>query len=102
ALGALCDVADRKLDLLAAADDAFHRAWQQAPPATSFLDPFARALEDGVRDGTLRELGTPIEAADVVFNTVCWSYVHLRARHGWSQGKARGLVLPLVLEGAAA
>ena len=94
-------MADRNLDLLAAADDAFHRAWKQAPPAGSFLGPFARALEDGVRDGSLRELGTPMEAADVVFNTVCWSYVHLRARHGWSREKTRGLVLPLVLEGAA-
>jgi hypothetical protein len=37
-----------------------------------------------------------------VFNTVCWPYVHLRARHGWSPEKTRGLVLPLVLRGVSA
>jgi len=102
ALDALCDVADRHLDLLSAADDAFHRAWQQAPPAGSFLEPFVRALEDGVVDGTLRRLGEAVDAADAVFNTACWPYVHLCARHGWSPEKARGLVLPLVLTGVAA
>jgi AcrR family transcriptional regulator len=101
ALAALCDVADRHLDLLSAADDAFHRAWQQSRPAGSFLEPFVRALEDGVADGTLRHLGESLDAADAVFNTVCWPYVHLRARHGWSVDKARGLVLPLVLGGVA-
>jgi AcrR family transcriptional regulator len=102
ALDALCDVADRHLELLSAADDAFHRAWREAPPAESFLQPFVRALEDGAADGTLRTLGSPIDAADAVFNTVCWPYVHLRARHGWTREKTRGLVLPLVLQGVAA
>jgi AcrR family transcriptional regulator len=101
-LDALCDVADRHLDLLSAADDVFHRAWHQASPAASFLEPFVRALEDGAADGTLRSLGPTIDTADAVFNTVCWPYVHLRARHGWSQEKTRGLVLPLVLRGVAA
>jgi AcrR family transcriptional regulator len=101
-LGALCGVADRHLDLLSAADDAFHRAWQRSPPAGSFLEPFVRALEDGAADGTLRSLGPAIDAADAVFNTVCWPYVHLRARHGWSQQKARGLILELVLQGVVA
>lgn len=102
ALAALCDVADRHLDLLSAADDAFHRAWQAAPPADSFLEPFVRALEDGAADGTLRTLGPVLDTADALFNTVCWPYVHLRSRHGWPQDKARGLVLPLVLHGVAA
>jgi AcrR family transcriptional regulator len=102
ALAALCDVADRHLELLSAADDAFHRAWQEAPPAEGFLQPFVRALEDGAADGTLRTLGPAIDAADAVFNTVCWPYVHLRARHGWSPEKTRGLVLPLVLRGVSA
>ncbi len=102
AIAALCDVADRHLELLSAADDAFHRAWQEAPPAGSFLEPFVRALEDGAADGTLRTLGPAIDAADALFNTVCWPYVHLRARHGWPQQKTRGLVLPLVLRGVAA
>jgi AcrR family transcriptional regulator len=101
ALGALCDVADRHLDLLSAADDAFHRAWKEAPPAGSFLQPFVRAVDDGVADGTLRELGTSVDVADTIFNTVCWSYVHLRGRHGWTPEKARALVLPLVLDGVA-
>jgi AcrR family transcriptional regulator len=101
ALAALCDVADRHLELLSAADDAFHRAWR-ANPSARFLEPFVRAFEDGAADGTLRTLGPAIDAADAVFNTVCWPYVHLRARHGWQAEKARGLVLPLVLQGVAA
>jgi AcrR family transcriptional regulator len=101
ALAALCSVADRHLDLLLASDSAFHRAWAQAQPQVSFLGPFIRIVEDGVADGTLRDTGEPHVVADVLFNTVCWPYVHLRGRHEWTPADASGRVIGLVLDGVA-
>jgi hypothetical protein len=37
--------------------------------------------------------------ADVVFNSVCWGYVHLRHRHGWSPDRAREPLLATALVG---
>jgi AcrR family transcriptional regulator len=107
ALEALCAVADRHLDLLLVSDTAFHRAWariqaEQSGSEVSFLGPFIRILEDGVADGTLRAAGEPPVVADVLFNTVCWPYVHLRGRHGWTSGDATERVVGLVLDGIAA
>jgi AcrR family transcriptional regulator len=105
ALAALCSVADRHLDLLLASDSAFHRAWSQtqsqAQPQVSFLGPFIRIVEDGVADGTLRDAGEPQIVADVLFNTVCWPYVHLRGRHEWTPADASARVIGLVLDGVA-
>jgi AcrR family transcriptional regulator len=102
ALIALCDVAERHLDLLLASDTAFHQAWAARRPRVSFLDPFMRIVDDGAADGTLRRLGKPADAADLLFNTVCWSYVHLRGRHEWTRERARERVVALVLDGIAA
>jgi AcrR family transcriptional regulator len=96
ALGALCDVADRHLELLLISDEVFHRA------PGDFLEPLVRGLRDGYADGSVRRLGTAEDAADAIFNTVCWSYVHLRARHKWSVRRARDSVLGLVADGYAA
>jgi AcrR family transcriptional regulator len=106
ALEALCAVADRHLDLLLASDTAFHRAWAriQSEPSqagVSFLGPFVRIIEDGVADGTLRAVGEPLVVADVLFNTVCWPYVHLRGRHEWTSTDATERVVGLVLDGIA-
>jgi len=102
ALEALCDVAESHLDLLLASDTAFHRAWAEARPRVSFLEPFIRIAEDGVADGTLRHLAPARATADLLFNTVCWSYVHLRGRHGWKPEATRKRVIALALEGMAA
>jgi AcrR family transcriptional regulator len=100
ALEALCHVADRHLDLLLASDVAFHKAQERADPRPSFIEPLVRLLHDGVADGTLRPPPTSFEDfANTVFNTVCWSYVHLRGRHGWPGEQARSLVLDIVLNG---
>jgi AcrR family transcriptional regulator len=96
ALEALCDVADRHLELLLISDEVFHRA-----PA-NFLEPLVRALRDGYADGSLQRLGSAEDAADAIFNTVCWGYVHLRARHKWSVSRTRSSILGLVAEGYAA
>ena len=100
ALEALCEVADRQIDLLLASDVAFHEAQERADPRPSFIEPLVRLLHDGVADGTLRPPPTSFEDfANTIFNTVCWSYVHLRGRHGWPPKQARALILDLVLNG---
>src|SRR5437762_307651 len=57
------------------------------------------SLERGGRDGSLASQVSAEDAADVVFNTACWGYVHLRARHRWSRKRARTQVRALVLTG---
>jgi AcrR family transcriptional regulator len=101
ALRALCGVADRHLQLLVAADTAFHRAQARARPRPSFIGPLVRLLRDGVTDGSLREPADYDDRANALFNTVCWSYVHLRGRHRWSAQRASTAVLDLVLNGVA-
>jgi len=98
----LCDVADRHLSLLLASDRVFHRGFREehGGAGVDFVDPFARFIAEGVADGSLRSLSeTPLEAAEIVFNTVCWTYVHLRGSHEWPTKKARSLVIDLVLRG---
>jgi AcrR family transcriptional regulator len=102
ALVALCEVAERHLDLLLASDTTFHRAWAEARPRVSFLEPFIRITEEGIADGTLRKVAAPRETADLLFNTVCWSYLHLRARHGWKPKPTRERIIALALDGIAA
>jgi AcrR family transcriptional regulator len=104
-LNALFAVADRHLDLLAVSDQVFHWAAERCrfPKASKgFLTPFVAALRAGAADGTLTLTGSLEDAADVVFNTACWGYVHLRRRHAWSKGRARRQVTDLLLGGLKA
>jgi AcrR family transcriptional regulator len=95
---ALCDLADEHLGLLAALYDgptaAFHLALDDADVLTRFeyTEPFERILADGVADGTLAS-DDPHEDAEVMFNVVGWTYVHLRRSHGWSSRRARDALL---------
>lgn len=98
ALAALCDVAERHLPLLLVSDTIFHEAHDFTQ--TSFIDPLARLLRDGISDGSIREVDSS-EMADVLFNTVCWTYVHLRARHQWEPERIKMLLLDLILKGLA-
>ncbi len=107
ALDALCDIADRHLQLLTVSDDAFHLASQRVRDITgqafSFLDPFSTALRAGAADGSLKlPDGAVADLADALFNTVCWGYVHLRRRHGWPDARARRPVLDIALAGLGA
>lgn len=99
ALCALCDVADRHLPLLLASDTAFHRATSLISPPISFLDPLTRLIRDGMTDGSLTPSEDYQTTGDVVFNTICWPYVHLRGRHDWTPAKARGLLIHLIMTG---
>ena len=50
----------------------------------------SRLFGDGFADGPLAPPdGDPAEAAELLFNTVGWSYVHLRGRHRWPIERAR-------------
>ena len=99
AANALCDTADRHLPALMASDNVFHGDFPG--PASDLLGPFARALRDGIADGTLRALDDPDETAEVLFNAVCWPYVHLRARHEWPVERARAGLWDLLSLGLA-
>jgi hypothetical protein len=104
ALRALWDVADRHLPALMASDNVLHSSFRKSLPELpkmDFVGPFIRLLRDGEIDGTLRAVDDAVGAADAFFNLACWSYVHLRGRHGWSAARTRGQLLPLLLEGVA-
>jgi AcrR family transcriptional regulator len=101
-LNALFEIADRHLDLLAVSDEVFHWAAERCDfPSGSegFLWPIIGALRLGVVDGSLTHAGRPDEAADVIFNTACWGYVHLRQRHRWARKRARSQITALLLDG---
>jgi AcrR family transcriptional regulator len=87
ALDALFGVIDAHLPLLLASDQVFHRA---KAARINFNEPFARLFTDGTADRSLAPPGEdPAAAAELLFNTVCWSYVHLRGRHHWPAERAR-------------
>jgi len=104
-LEALFEVADRHLDLLAVSDQVFHWAAQRCDfPGGSqgFLGPFVGALRLGADDGSLAYPGRTDDSADVVFNTACWGYVHLRHRHRWARKRARSQIAALLIAGLSA
>jgi hypothetical protein len=78
--------------------EVFHRPGLDALIVDVFAEPFQRLLRDGALDGTLRK-GPPTVTATVLFNTVGWGYLHLRASHHWQPAAARQAVLDLVLNG---
>jgi AcrR family transcriptional regulator len=106
ALDALFEVADRHLALLAVSDEVFHWASgvtvDDLGGSVAFLDPVVVSLRAGKADGTLVVDGEVTDLADAVFNTACWGYVHLRARHKWSRKRARTNVKRVVLPGLLA
>jgi AcrR family transcriptional regulator len=99
ALEAMCAVFDRHLALLTAFDTAFHETGLFDEPIEDVVAPLVRLILDGAADGSLAPQTDPEEAADLVFNTVCWPYVHLRRHHSWAPERAQGRLLDLVLDG---
>jgi AcrR family transcriptional regulator len=99
AMHALCDVVDAHTGLLTVSDEMFHRAAALGNVPLKFLDPFIAAVRAARAGKVLHAKGTDAELADVLFNSVAWSYLHLRARHGWSAAKARKLLFATLLEG---
>jgi AcrR family transcriptional regulator len=101
ALVALCELLDRHLPLMLATDEAFHQETGPGQPP-HYLHPFIQFLREGAADGSLAPGDDVVEAADVAFNAVAWTYVHLRGRHSWPADKAAGRVVSVVLDGLAA
>jgi AcrR family transcriptional regulator len=99
-LEALCDLLDRHLPLLQATDEAFHQETAPGQPP-HYLQPLVRFLREGAADGSLPPVENPVETADIAFNAVAWTYVHLRGRHGWEAERARSRVVSVVLHGIA-
>jgi AcrR family transcriptional regulator len=98
-LVALCELLDRHLPLMLATDEAFHQDTAPGQPP-DYLHPFIQFLREGAADGSLAPGDDVVTAADVAFNAVAWTYVHLRGRHGWPVEKARSRVVGVVLNGA--
>jgi AcrR family transcriptional regulator len=97
-LVALCELLDRHLPLMLATDEAFHQDTAPGQPP-DYLHPFIQFLREGEADGSLAPRGDVVEAADVAFNAVAWTYVHLRGRHGWPAERAAARVVGVVLNG---
>lgn len=102
ALRALCTAADDHLHLLAgmflAHGEVFHQPGPDAMVVDVFAEPFERLLRDGAADGSLRTL-SPTITATVLFNTVGWAYIHLRAAHEWDPDTTARTILDVVLKG---
>jgi AcrR family transcriptional regulator len=101
ALDALCELVDRHLPLMLATDEAFHQDTRPGEPP-NYLHPLIRFLREGAADGSLAPGDDVVAAADVLFNAVAWTYVHLRGRHSWPADRARTRVVGLVLNGISA
>ncbi len=97
-LDALCELLDRHLPLMLATDEAFHQAPRPGEPP-DYLHPFIRFIREGAADGSLAPDDDVVASADVAFNAVAWTYVHLRGRHGWPAERARARIVSLVLDG---
>jgi AcrR family transcriptional regulator len=96
----LCGLLDRHLPLMLATDEAFHQRPAPDQPH-DYLHPLIRFLREGSDDGSLPPVADAVETADVVFNAVAWTYVHLRGRHNWPAETATDRVVDLVLNGIA-
>lgn len=105
ALRALCDAAEPHLAVLGGLFDAhasvFHDVREAGGQVTrlDFTAPLERLLLDGAADGSLQPSGDVAETAEVLFNAVGWTYVHLRRSHGWSAERARERTVDLHLNG---
>jgi len=99
-LVALCELLDRHLPLMLATDEAFHQDTAPGQPP-DYLHPFIQFLREGAADGSLDPGDDLVETANVAFNAVAWTYVHLRGRHGWPAERTTSCVVDVVLNGLA-
>jgi AcrR family transcriptional regulator len=101
----LCDVIDLNAPLLSATNKAFHWEFREEHGASliAFTEPYSRFLTEGAADRSLKSVeGDLDETAEVCFNTLCWTYLHLRSAHEVAPDRARGLVIGLIMHGLAA
>ena len=93
-LEALCELIDRHLPLFVATDEVFH---QDPEPGQhpDYLRPLVQFLREGEADGSLSLRAELVETADILFNSVAWTYVHMRGRHEWDPERARTTIVDL-------
>jgi AcrR family transcriptional regulator len=103
ALGALCQVAERNLPLLAHTETAFHGPDLEAVGIElDFYGPWLRIMEAGEADGSLEPGPDRTTFIAVLTNMVLLTYVHLRAHHGqfgWEPTNTTEYVVDLVGRG---
>ena len=87
------------VEVLAVSDEMFHPAAALGNVPLKFLDPFIAGVRAAHAEKALHAKGTDAELADVLFNSVAWSYLHLRARYGWPAARTRRLLFATLLEG---
>jgi AcrR family transcriptional regulator len=102
-LTAVCESAEQHLGVLAGVFDGpsalFHlEGAEEVVTRLEFVDPIRRLLTDGQSDGSIRRLD-PEPVAEVLFNQVGWTYVHLRRSHGWSARRAREHLVAVAVAG---
>jgi AcrR family transcriptional regulator len=108
ALRSFCEVSERFLGLMDDLGDGvaqvFHERGEDDEIRTHpwFTDALRRILEDGVRDGTLKDGQDVDEVATLLFNSVIWTYRHMRMGHLWTAEKASDRVVSLLVSSAAA
>ncbi|MBF6558378.1 MAG: TetR/AcrR family transcriptional regulator [Acidimicrobiales bacterium] len=115
ALRATCDVADRWRHLLTGlfAEDGgvFHEPGLAAdrPEAEMalatravFIEPLARLLRDGAKDGSLAAFDDPDLMATVLFNQVGWTFLALRVGQRWPADASTNSVVGLAMRGVSA
>lgn len=102
-IGALCELADRHLALLAHSEMYLHDAVVVDDGAeVNLLAPLVRFLEDGAADGSLAPVEEPWPYAAMLFSAVVLPYVHLRVHHaewGWTPDRTRAHLLALLGDG---
>jgi AcrR family transcriptional regulator len=97
ALRTLCDIAERHDAVLTAFYGEPARPIPNRPDRTTsleFIEPFERLMRDGQLDHSLH-VTDPAADATLVANAVCWTYLHMRRAHRWSQHKATKHVIAL-------
>ena len=105
ALEVLCGLAEENLSLLLALDAqanaaVFHADDEQdALTRDVFTEPLERLLRDGAKEGSVREFDDPAATATVLFNSVGWTYIHLRSGHRWRAQAAARATIDLALNG---
>lgn len=108
-LDALCEVAEQHLGLLASLYDLptalFHLPSGDDTAILltrlDFTEPIARVLVDGVNDLSL-SVPNPAATAELIFNLVGWTYVHLRRTHGSASDQIRSQLKSLLMDGLGA
>jgi AcrR family transcriptional regulator len=97
ALTELCRTCERHSGVMTAMFGLPARQLPGQPGRTTsleFIEPFTKLLADGQADGSL-VTDDPLRDATLIANTVCWTYLHMRRAHGWSEAESARRVVSM-------